>query len=179
MTEQILAWSGLALCLVLCLPIAGTRKLLLELTALALRVAILCAVAGGAYLYFFPERLPAPIATMAEGWTWWPAGWPTAGEPAFGLVLAAAAVAPLLPILAAFDVTRKLAGRRTRSLMEVADAPIPMATPIPVEVSPLVVPTAQVAAPPVVVRRTDRRAAAATLAKVSARKPFRVADHVS
>ena len=55
---QVLPWVGLALLLVLCLPIPAVQKLVLELTACALRLALLAVLAGAAYLWFRPAELP-------------------------------------------------------------------------------------------------------------------------
>src|SRR5262245_65350286 len=60
MTEQILpivAWAGLIVLAILCLPVA--RKFVLELSALVLRLAMLALLAGGAYLWFRPDAMPA------------------------------------------------------------------------------------------------------------------------
>ena len=57
----ILAWAGLALLLVLCLPFVGFSKLVLEVSALALRLGLFALLAGAAYLWFRPAELPAQV----------------------------------------------------------------------------------------------------------------------
>src|SRR6266542_1451631 len=168
MYEHILAWVGFAFLLLLCLPFAGTRKLILEVYGWAVRLALVALLAGGAVLWFRPELLPTQVVTFVDAI---PGLWdilPIAGSQTFGLALAAIAAAVLLPLLAILDVTRKLAGSRLRRLRKLADA----ARPQPV------VPEGTAVSPAPVRHRPDRRAAADTLAEIGSRKPYRVADHL-
>ena len=57
----VVALVGLALLLVLCLPFARIQKLVLELSALVLRLALLVLLGAAAYLWFHPGDLPAEV----------------------------------------------------------------------------------------------------------------------
>jgi hypothetical protein len=154
----VLALVGLALLAVLCLPFARLRKLVLELSALGLRLALLALLGAAAYLWFQPGNLPAEVADTSNAFlSACPRlkGLPEPGTPYFGVCAAAFVVVVLLPVLAVLDVSRKLAGWRLRRLRDLAVAP-------PV-----------VAAPPATapVYRANRRSAADTLAEAAARKP--------
>jgi hypothetical protein len=164
--EPVLAWVAFAVILLFALPFAGTRKLLLEVCALAVRLTVLALLAGGALLWFRPDLLPAEVVTYLDAV---PGAWdilPAPGSQIFGLVVACAAAAALLPLLAILDVTRKLAGYRLRRLRQLADGRAPA-------------PAAAAEQPAPLPRRPDRRAAADTLAEAGARKPFRVSDRLS
>jgi hypothetical protein len=172
MYEHILAWAGLALLLFLCLPFSGTRKLVLELYAWAVRLALLALLAGGAVLWFRPERLPPEVLSFVDSFPRLREVLPEPGAPTFGIALAALASAVLLPILAMLDVTRKLAGDRLCRLRALTEAARPAGEPAPADPRrPAPASGAQ--------KRPDRRAAADTMAEAGSRKPFRVADHLS
>jgi hypothetical protein len=182
MYEPILAGAALVLLLILCLPFAGIHKLVLEVYALALRLALLALLVAGALLWFYPERLPAEVTEAVDSFPPLRGVLPEPGTPLFGPCAAALVVAVLLPFLAAFDVTRKLAGRRLTRLRALTAGPVVAAPPPPAPVQTVEVPPAQPAPPPVVVRETapaprhaDRRTAADTLAAAGAHKPFRYA----
>jgi len=91
---QVLPWVGLALLLVLCLPIPAVQKLVLELTACALRLALLAVLAGAAYLWFRPAELPAEVVNAVNGSPRLVAILPDPLTPNFGLIRALTAVAP-------------------------------------------------------------------------------------
>jgi hypothetical protein len=179
MSELNLAWAvwgAWALILVLCLPFSGTRKLLLELTGWVLRLAILTALAGGALLWFRPDLVPAEVVRVVDAFPLLRENLPPAGSPGYGLYAAVIVTAALLPLLAVFDVTRKLAGRRLRRLRRLADeAPAPVVTTVRPEPAVAV----PVVSPPPAARRVDRRSAADAMAALGSRKPFRIADHPS
>jgi hypothetical protein len=59
--EQIIAWVGLALLLLLCLPFAKLQKLVLEVAAWALRLVLLGILGAAAYLWFCPRNLPVEV----------------------------------------------------------------------------------------------------------------------
>jgi hypothetical protein len=150
--DQVIAWVGLALLLLLCLPFARIQKVVLELCAWLLRLALLAVLGGAAYLWFRPADLPVEAADLLgnvppplQPFL------PVPGTQHFGVCIAGLIVLLLLPLLALLDVGRRMAGRP------------PQPVPPPAE-EPKVVGTT-----PVVVRRTDRRAAAATLAEAGAR----------
>src|SRR5207248_674375 len=104
-TDQIITCAAAALVFLLCLPFAGTRKLLLELSGWALRLGILAALAGGGYLWFRPDEVPAWVNRFVDAVPYARDWLPPLGSPAFGLAAAVLAAAPLLPLLAAIDVT--------------------------------------------------------------------------
>ncbi|MCI0462377.1 MAG: hypothetical protein L0Z62_35950 [Gemmataceae bacterium] len=165
--EPVLAWVAFAVVLLFTLPFAGTRKLLLEVCALAVRLTILALLAGGALLWFRPDLLPAEVVSYLDAI---PGAWDILPPPAsqvFGLVVGCTLAAALLPLLAILDVTRKLAGYRLRRLRQFADGRAPAPAPSAAE-QPAPLP-----------RRADRRAAADTLAEAGSRKPFRVSDRLS
>jgi hypothetical protein len=159
----VVAWAGLALLLVLCLPFAGISKLLLEVSAWALRLSLLVLIAGAAYLWFRPAELPAQVPDTLNQIP--PLGeyLPDPASPYYGVCVAAPIVIMLLPLLAVLDITRKLAGRNLRRLRKLAVAPAVVTPPPVVEPAPAV-------------RRVDRRGAATTLAEVGTRKPVRLVD---
>jgi hypothetical protein len=169
MYEQVIAWAGLALLLVLCLPFAGVQKLVLEVYAWALRLALLALLGTAAYLWFRPEHLPVEVTDTLNNFPHLGALLPEPGTQIFGISVAALVVAVLLPLLAVLDVSRQLAGWRLRRLRALsarpeAEAPLPPAT-------------APQRGPSPAPRRIDRRAAADAMAEAGSRKPFRAADH--
>ena len=163
--EQVIAWAGLALLLVLCLPLTRIQKLLLEVSAWALRLALLSLLGGAAYLWFRPQNLPAEVTNALDAFPLLGRVLPAPGTQNFGICAAALLVVPLLPLLAILDVSRQLAGGRLRRLRTVAagvkaheGSPSPPVMPMPAPA----------------VRRVDRRSAADALADAGARKPFSV-----
>src|SRR5262245_48080710 len=180
MLIQILVGAGLVLLLLLCLPIAPLQKLVLEASALVLRLALLALLGGAAFLLIAPDRVPAEVMEPLAGFPHLGSSFPEPGTPLYGACATGLLVVALVPVLAVLDVTRKLAGRRLSRLRALSGAPgtrtsaPPPAVPT-VEAPP---PAPPVPAPPVreeasVPRRTDRRGAADTLAAAGSRKPFR------
>ena len=166
MYEQVIAWAGLALLLVLCLPFARIQKLLLEVSAWALRLALLGLLGAAAYLWFRPQNLPAEVTNTLDAFPLLGRVLPAPGTPNFGIGAAALLVTPLLPLLAVLDVCRQLAGGRLRRLHTLtAEVRAPDGSPAP----PVAAPT-----PAPAVRRVDRRSAADALADAGSRKPFSV-----
>jgi hypothetical protein len=158
----VIALLGLVLLAVLCLPIAPLRKLILEVAAWVLRLALLALLAAAAYLWFHPGDLPAEVADSANSLL----GTfprlqdvvPAPGTPYFGVCAAAFVVIVLLPLLAIVDVSRKLAGWRLRRLRALAATPQAVEPP---------------SAPAPTMLRVNRRAAADALAEAGSRKPPR------
>jgi hypothetical protein len=107
MYEQVLAWGGLALLLVLCLPLAAVQKLVLEVYGWVLRLAVLALLGTAAYLWFRPEHLPVEVTDTVNDSPRLRALLPQPGTPNFGICAAALVVAGLLPLLAVLDVCRK------------------------------------------------------------------------
>jgi len=177
MYEQLLAGAGLVLLLILCLPLSTLNKLVLEVYAVALRLALLVVLVAAAYLVIYPDRLPPEVTETLDNFPTLRGVLPEPGTPLFALCVAASVVAVLLPCLAALDVTRKLAGRRLSRLRALSDGravatppPPPAVQTVPVAPPPPPVVEQEVSAAP---RRTDRRTAAETLAAAGSRKPFR------
>jgi hypothetical protein len=155
---RVIAWAGLALLLLLCLPFARIQKLVLEVSAWGLRLALLALLGAAAYLWLRPGDLPAKVTDLLNNSPRLKAILPEPGAPHFGICAAAPLVIALLPLLAALDVSRKLAGWRLRRLRALAAAPKVVGPP---------------PAPAPVGRRVDRRAAADALAEAGSRKAFR------
>jgi hypothetical protein len=157
----VIALVGLALLLVLCLPFARIQKLVLELSALVLRLALFALLGAAVYLWFHPGDLPAEVMEKSNTFlSTFPlprSVLPGPGTPYFGICAAAFFVSMLLPLLAVLDVSRKLAGWRLRRLRALVAAPEIVEPPEP--------------APAVL--RVNRRAAADALAEAGARKPLR------
>jgi hypothetical protein len=158
----VIALVGLALLAALCLPFARVQKVVLELSAWTLRLALLGLLGAAAYLWFHPGDLPAEAADAANAFlSAFPrlkGVVPEPGTPYFGICAAALVVVVFLPLLAVLNVSRKLARRRLRRLRALAAAPQAVA-PAP--------------APAPVVHRVNRRAAADALAEAGSRKPIR------
>ena len=166
--DQVIAWVGLALLLVLCLPFTRIEKLLLEVSAWALRLALLSLLGAAAYLWFRPQDLPVAVTDALGAFPFLVSVLPAPGTQHFGICAAALLVVPLLPLLAILDVTRQLAGGRLRRLRALAaEADAPEGAPAPPEVAPTPAPA---------VRRVDRRSAAAALADAGSRRPFGAPD---
>src|SRR5262245_37609531 len=118
--EQVIAWVGLALLLLLCLPFAGIQKLVLEVYACALRLALLALLGAAAYLWFRLGDLPVQVTYTLNSFPRLSSILPEPGAQHFGVCVAALLVAMLLPLLAVLDVSRKLAGWRLRRLRTLA-----------------------------------------------------------
>ncbi len=167
MYEQVVTWAGLSLLLVLCLPWGAVHKLVLELSAWLLRLTLLALICGAAYLTYFPAEMPGEVIDTLNAYPRLRSLLPDPAAPYFAACLVAPVVVALLPLLAALDVTRKLAGRHLRRLRLLSAGAV-----VPVVAPPAHVPAHAGA----VLRRIDRREAADALASLSARKPSRAAE---
>jgi hypothetical protein len=176
--EHIFLWAAFALVLLLCLPFAGSRKVVLEVSSWGLRLALLAILAGGAFLWFRPASVPAEVVQAVEASSLLRGILPAPGSQAFGLAAATLVVAVLLPLLAVLDVTRVLGGGRLRRLCRIRDTVRAEPAPAP-NVEQTAPPSRPMVAAAAINRRPDRRTAAETMAEAGSRKPFRVADHVS
>ena len=158
----VIALVGMALLAVLCLPFARIQKLVLELSALGLRLALLALLGAAAYLWLYPGDLLAEVTdtsnTFLNTFPRLKGVVPEPGTQYFGICAAAVVVIMLLPVLAVLDVSRKLAGWRLRRLRALAAAPPVGAT---------------ATAPAPAVHRVNRRAAADVLADAGSGKAFR------
>jgi hypothetical protein len=163
MYEQILPWVGLGVLFILCLPISPIQKLVLEVSAWALRLGMIALLAAGAYLWFRPGDLPAEVSAALSDFPRLLSWLPDRTTPPFGLCLACSAVAAFVPLLAVLDVSRTLAGRRLGRLHRLAATPVaptrsepaPPPEPVPVGVP--------------VMRPVERRTAAQTIASSAPR----------
>jgi hypothetical protein len=151
--NQVIVWVGIALLLLLCLPFAAVQRLVLEVSAWALRLVLLGVVGAAAFLWFRPADLPAEVTATLEDWPRLQSMLPEPGTQHFGVCAAALLVFLFLPLLAILDVSRKLAGWRLRRLRALAAEP------------KVVQPLSEPPAPATTLRRVDRRAAANTLAE--------------
>jgi hypothetical protein len=170
MYEQIIVGVGLALLLVLCLPFAGVRKLVLTVYAWVLRLALLALLGAAAYLWFRPEHLPAAVSDTLNQSSWLRALLPEPGTRSFAIGAAVLVVVVLLPWLVVLDVCRKSTGRRqrpqrVRSTEAVAKEPV-FLSPAPQR------------GPSLALRRIDGRAAADTMAEAASRKPSRAVNRL-
>src|SRR5262249_5435866 len=156
--DQVIAWVGLALLLMLCLPFARIQKLVLEVYACALRLALFALLGAAAYLWFRPGDLPVEVTDTLNSFPRLKAILPEPGTQHFGVCAAALLVIVRRPLLAVLDVSRKLAGWRLRRLRVLAAEPQVAESPPASELRPV----------PVV-----RRVAADTLAEAGSRKSFR------
>src|ERR1043165_9944246 len=107
MYEPILLWIGWAVILLLCLPFASTRKLILDVCGIVLRLALLAVLAGGVLLWLQPDRLPSQVSRFVDDY---PAFWdslPPPGTQAFGLAVAIFVAGICLPLLAILDTARQ------------------------------------------------------------------------
>ncbi|HVK08335.1 MAG TPA: hypothetical protein VM597_06110 [Gemmataceae bacterium] len=166
MTDQHLFWAalgGLGLLALFCLPVTAFAKVVLELSALVLRVTLLGVLAAGAYLGFRPGDMPSGLAAVLNDFPALLAYLPDRASPLFAPCLAMTVVAVLLPVLAALDVARGLAGRRMRRLRRLADEPPAVVETVrhETEVRPL--------------RPVDRRTAATTITTAAAHRRVPVA----
>jgi len=170
MFEQILpivACVGLVVLAILCLPVV--RKFVLEISALVLRLAMLALLAGGAYLWFRPDAMPAGVSRVFDTEPWLLTMLPDRSSAYFGICAAYLVVLALLPLLAALDVTRRLAGRRLRRLCILTDELVAVAA--------IAEPAAEVVETPPegvpVMRPVQRRTAANAIAAPWSRGPSR------
>jgi len=193
MSEQSImyaAWAGVVFLAILCLPMAAVRKFVLSLTSWALRLSLLAILAAGAYLYFRPAEMPAEVTSTVAASPELARLLPDPTVSYFSLCLACLIAAPLVPILAALDITRILAGRRTARLAAIADGePVVMSASTPpreptraavveqpayVVEQPAYVPQPVPPPPPVatpVSRPIDRRTASTTITTVRSHIP--------
>ena len=159
MYDHILLWIGLGVLTLLCLPIPPVQKLVLDVSAWALRLGAIALLAGGAYLWFRPGEMPAGVSRVLNDFPGLLSLLPERGSPAFGLGLACWAVTALVPLLAVLDVSRKLAGRvcQIRTLTATPAPPTRTASPVPPteEPMPMGVP---------ILRPVERRTAAEAMA---------------
>jgi hypothetical protein len=150
-----LPWVGLVVLGLFCLPIPFMQRVILQVSTWALRLAIIGLLLGGAYLWFRPDAMPPRVSAILADFPGLLALLPDRGSPAFGLCLACWLATALVPIVAGFDVARRLCLVRTRPVVE-AESVLPVAE----QVEEMGVP---------VLRPVERRTAAAALATAGSR----------
>jgi hypothetical protein len=161
MYEHVIAWIGLALLLLLCLPFPVIQKLVLRIYGWALRLVLLALLGAAAYLWFRPEQLPVEVTDTLSNFPLVMALLPEPGTQLFGISAAAVVVVILLPLLAVLDVCGKLAGVRPEQRRDLGVGP-GAAEPLPPAPAPQREP---VPAP----RRIGRRGAADAMAEAASR----------
>jgi hypothetical protein len=166
MYEQILPWVGLGVLLFLCLPVPAIQTMILGVGTWALRLAMVALLAGGAYLWFRPEELPASLSRVLSDFPGLLALLPGRGSQAFALCAACWVVAALVPLLAVMEVTRRLARVRATAAEPVAAGRQPEPEPLPLADDEQPV---EVGVP--VLRPVERRTAAAAIATAGTRRP--------
>ena len=97
--DQIIAWVGLAVLLLVCLPFARVQKVVLTICALVLRLMLLGVIGAAAYLWFRPADLPDEVtSTLANLPPFLQPILPTPGTPHFGVCIACLIVLLFLPV---------------------------------------------------------------------------------
>ena len=114
MFENIIAWAGLGLLFILCLPLAGVQRRLLALYGLGLRVGMLALVGAAAYLWFVPTQLPTEIADTVRNTPSWKSILPDPGAPIFAICAVSLIAAAVLPLIAIISICRRTVGRREK-----------------------------------------------------------------
>ena len=157
MIENIIAWSGLGLLLILCMPFMGVKRLLLFVYGWTLRLALLGAIGAAAYLWFRPAQIPAEIPDTIRNFAWLKNMLPEPGTPLYGMYLVGIVAIVLLPLLAVIDICWRAVGRYT----EVHTTVVTEQRLEPIRTGGLPPPAPQ----PVVPSRYGRRAAADAMAQ--------------
>jgi hypothetical protein len=160
MYTNIIAWTGLAMLLVLCLPVASLQKLLLTVYGWTLRLALVALIVGAGYLWFRPAQAPVEVTESLQHFPWAKSWLPEPGTPVFGICAVGLISIVLLPLLAVFDLCRRSVIRRVEHVTTIVDQPapaprnasLPPAAPQPINQAP---------------RRFGRRAAADAMAQTS------------
>jgi hypothetical protein len=155
---DILPWVGFGALLLLCPPILPVQRVVLDVSTWAMRIALVGLLLAGAYLWFRPGDLPRSVASVLSDFPGLLALLPERGSPAFALCLACWIVAAFVPLLAAFELTRRHEAARERVVVEeTRETILPLGEPVVDEVG---VP---------ILRPIERRTAAAALAVAGSR----------
>jgi hypothetical protein len=112
MSENIIAWAGLGLIFLLCLPCAVVQRSLLAIYGLGLRLGMLALIAAAGYLWFAPTQLPTEIADVVRSAPLLKNILPEPGTPIFTVSAVALIAIAVLPLIAVIDVCRRAVGRR-------------------------------------------------------------------
>src|SRR4051812_50105986 len=97
MYEPVIACAGLAVLFLLCLPLVGIHKLILELSAWILRLSLLALLGAAAYLWVNPGQLPPEVPEALSRFPWLQPYLPDPATPYFSAVIVAAGGAGPLP----------------------------------------------------------------------------------
>lgn len=159
MYMSIIAWAGLAMLLILFLPITVLQKLLLGVYGWTLRLTMLALIAGAAYLWFRPAQVPIEVSNALGYFPWARSVLPQPGTPAFGIGAVGLVSLVALPLLAMIDLCRRSVVRRIEHVTRIVDEAAPPAPRI--ESVPPPAPQATSKVP----SRFGRRAAADAMAQ--------------
>ena len=143
MQPQVIFAITAVILFILCLPIPATRKFILELFAWTLRFSLMALLIAGGVLWFRPELLPAECANFVNSSPELSQYLPAPFTPLFGLAATCFIAAVSLPCLAMLDVARRLAGRRTQRLCDLADGRVAVASAVAVEERVTTVPVSE------------------------------------
>jgi hypothetical protein len=125
MYMHIIAWAGLAMLLILCLPITRLQKLILAIYGWTIRLTLLALIGGAAYLWFRPAQVPVEVTDFMRNFSWMRSALPEPGTPVFGICTAGLASIVLLPLLAAFELCRRSVVRRVEHFTTIVDEAAP------------------------------------------------------
>lgn len=162
MFENIIAWVGLGLLLILCLPLPRVQGIFLAIYGLGFRLGMLVLVAAAAYYWFRPTHLPTEVGNAVRNTPLLTSILPEPGTPIFAVCAVSLIAVAVLPLIAIIDACRRTVGRRET---------IVVSEPVRVQTAPVVsedrLPPAPFAQdlPP---SRFGRRAAATAMAQAGA-----------
>ena len=104
MYVNIIAWAGLGLLFILCLPLPGVQRLLLAIYGLVLRLGMLALVVAAAYLWFFPTQLPTEVGDAVRNTPVLRSVLPEPGTAIFAICAVSLIGVVVLPLIAVIDI---------------------------------------------------------------------------
>lgn len=114
MYETIIAWVGLGLLFLLCLPIARLQRFLLAVYGLGLRLGMIALVVAAAYLWFRPAELPTEVANTVRNSSVLERILAEPGTAIFAICAVSLIAVALLPLIAVIDICRRGVGTHER-----------------------------------------------------------------
>jgi len=111
MYETIIAWAGLGLLFLLCLPFARVQRTLLVVYGLGLRLGMIALVLAAAYLWFRPAEIPSEVTDTVRNISALERILPEPGTPIFAICAVSLIAVALLPLIAVIDICRRAVGR--------------------------------------------------------------------
>jgi len=114
MYETIVAWAGLGLLFLLCLPFARVQRTLLVVYGLGLRLGMIALVLAAAYLWFRPAEIPSEVTDTVRNISVLERILPEPGTPIFAICLVSLIAVVVLPLIAVIDICRRGVGTRER-----------------------------------------------------------------